>query len=177
LSRVANRYSKALFRAAQEEDKIDTVEVDLQSVRNLIAQSSEFRNLLFNPLIPAIRKTEQVSTIFKDKVDILSHRFLHLLCDKKRSNVLPEVIDRFYELLYEFKGILTGKIISAGPLGGNPIENISAKIREMTGKPVQLELETDSELIAGFVVKIKDTVIDLSVKGQLEKLRNKLVYG
>ncbi len=32
-------------------------------------------------------------------------------------------------------------------------------------------------LIGGFVVKIRDTVIDLSVNGQLEKLRNKLVFG
>jgi F-type H+-transporting ATPase subunit delta len=177
LSRVANRYSKALFHAAREENKIDSIDADLKAVQNLIIQNAEFRGMLINPLIPATKKTELMSHIFKGKVDILTHRFLQMVCDKNRSNLLLEIINRFYELLYAFKGILKGKIISAQALDSEEVQNINEKIKDMTGKKVELELETDADLVGGFIVKIEDTIIDLSVKGQLDKLRKKLVFG
>lgn len=177
MSRVANRYCKALFHAALEENKIDTIDADLQTVQNLITQNTEFRGMLVNPLIPAAKKSELISRIFKGKVDVLTYRFLQMICNKKRSNLLTEVINRFNELLYAFKGILKGKIISAQALDSKEVQNINEKIKEITGKKVELELETDADLIGGFIVTVQDTIIDLSVKGQLDKLRKKLVFG
>ena len=115
--------------------------------------------------------------LFRDKLDLVTYHFLILLCTKKRSNILSEVIDGFFMLLYDYRGILKGKIISAQQLPAEQVEQINENIRIITGKSVELELETDASLIAGFIVKIKDTVIDMSVKNQLEKLREKLVYG
>ena len=177
MSRVANRYGKALFQIALENNKIDRVGSDLNMIRDIIKSNVEFRSMLLNPLIPEAKKSIILEKLFREKVDPLTYHFLILLCTKKRSNILSEVIDRFYVLLYDHKGILRGKIISAQQLSADQVERINKNITVITGKSVELELETDSNLLAGFVVKIKDTVIDISVKNQLEKLREKLVYG
>jgi F-type H+-transporting ATPase subunit delta len=133
--------------------------------------------MLINPLLSEDKKSVVLKKLFRDKLDPITYHFLILLCTKKRSNILSEVIDRFFVLLYDYKGILKGKIISAHHLPSDQVEQINSNIKVITGKSVELELETDASLIAGFIVKIKDTVIDMSVKNQLEKLREKLVYG
>jgi F-type H+-transporting ATPase subunit delta len=79
--------------------------------------------------------------------------------------------------ILDHEGILTGKIISASPLSESQVKEIHSKIKIQSGKNVELSQEIDTELMGGFVVKVEDTVIDLTVKNQLEKLRNKLVFG
>ena len=79
--------------------------------------------------------------------------------------------------ILEHEGVLSGQIISSKPLSPVQVADIHKKIATQSGQKVQLSQEIDEDLIGGFIVKIKDTVIDLSVKNQLNKLRNKLVFG
>ncbi len=177
MSRVASRYSKAIFASALEQNKLDVVAGDLKSVSSIIDQSKEFENLINNPLIPANKKTEIVKKLFEGKSDQLTFNFLKLLCSKKRSEFLPAIIEDFNQRILLYNGVLTGKIISSQPLSDAQVSEIHDKIASQSGKKVELSQEIDKDLIGGFVVKIKDTVIDLSVKNQLDKLRNKLVFG
>jgi F-type H+-transporting ATPase subunit delta len=177
LSRVASRYSKALFAATLEQKKLDIVAGDLNSVSSIIDQNKDFKNLLYNPLIPANKKTDIIRKIFDGKINQLTYNFLKLLCSKKRSEFLPEIIDDFKMRILEYEGVLIGQIISSKPLSPVQVADIHKKITTQSGQKVQLSQEIDEDLIGGFIVKIKDTVIDLSVKNQLNKLRNKLVFG
>jgi F-type H+-transporting ATPase subunit delta len=52
---------------------------------------------------------------------------------------------------------------------------IASKLQELTGsKNIKLKPSIDSSLIAGFVVEYGSSQIDLSVKGQLEKVAEEL---
>jgi F-type H+-transporting ATPase subunit delta len=177
LSRVAKRYSKALFDTALEQAKLEVVADDLQMIAEVADKSSDFKGVLANPLIPAAKKTEIFNTLFSGKIDNLTRNFLQLISSKKRSEFLLEMISDYQQRLRDHKGMLTGEIISYRPLSATQVEDIHKRISQQTGKTVQLSEQVDESLVGGFVVKIKDTVIDLSVKNQLEKLRNKLVFG
>jgi F-type H+-transporting ATPase subunit delta len=49
-------------------------------------------------------------------------------------------------------------------------------MQELTGsKNIKLKPQIDESLIAGFIVKYGSSEIDLSVKGQLNKISNELV--
>jgi F-type H+-transporting ATPase subunit delta len=53
---------------------------------------------------------------------------------------------------------------------------IAKKLQEMTGsKNIKLKPVVDADLVAGFVVEYGSTQIDLSVKGQLEKISGELM--
>jgi F-type H+-transporting ATPase subunit delta len=177
MSRVAIRYSKALFQLARERNKIDLVESELNLLSELIQSTVEFSDMLVNPLITATKKAELVSRLFKDKLDPLTYNFMILVCRNKRSSMLPEIIVQFRERVQDEKGIWQGKIICAHPLTRAQIEQISSRTRDLTGKTVLLQQQVDKNLIGGFIVKIKDTIIDLSVKGQLDRLHSKLISG
>jgi len=47
----------------------------------------------------------------------------------------------------------------------------------MTDGSIELEQEVDPSLLGGLVVRVGDRLIDGSVRGRLERLRNQLVSG
>ena len=177
MSRVANRYTKALFEAALEDNKIDAVRSDFDTIKSVIEESAQFREFIYNPLVPATQKAGMVRQIFENKLDRLTFHFLILLCDKKRSDFLPEIIGKFHEKLLDHQGVVTGTVISSQPIPEDQVKSIHDKITANTGKKVQLSQVIDKSLLGGFIIKIKDTVIDLSVKNQLNKLRDKMIFG
>ncbi len=177
MSRVGIRYSKALFQLAKEQHKIDQVESELIMLSDLIKSNLDLKNMLVNPLITAAKKVEIISQIFKGKLSLLTYNFIILICRNKRNHLLQEIIDQFRERVLDEQGTWQGQIFCAHPLAPTQIDLITTRIMNLTGKTVILEPQLDKNLIGGFIVKIKDTVIDLSIKGQLDRLRTKLVTG
>ena len=47
----------------------------------------------------------------------------------------------------------------------------------MTGRTIDLRVEVDASLIGGLTVRVGDTLYDASVRGRLERLRDRLVAG
>jgi F-type H+-transporting ATPase subunit delta len=47
----------------------------------------------------------------------------------------------------------------------------------LTGGRIELEVQEDPSLLGGLVVRVGDRMIDGSVRGRLERLRNQLVSG
>ncbi len=57
-----------------------------------------------------------------------------------------------------------------------PDPGVSVPLQELTGsKNIKLKPQIDESLIAGFIVEYGSSQIDLSVKGQLNKISNELV--
>jgi F-type H+-transporting ATPase subunit delta len=50
-------------------------------------------------------------------------------------------------------------------------------MEQFTGGRVELDLQVDPSLLGGLVVRVGDRLIDGSVRGRLERLRNQLVSG
>jgi F-type H+-transporting ATPase subunit delta len=177
MSRIANRYSKALFQLAKEQEKQDLILEDLLQLEKMIDESFELKAMLRSPLIQGEVKAKMLLSVFEDVLDDLTCRFLNLLCLKRRSEYLTDVIRQYEEYILIFKGVIKSKIISAVALDREQMEKIKGRISDLTGKEILLEPEINRDLIGGFVIKLEDTVIDLSVHGQLEILRKQLIYG
>jgi F-type H+-transporting ATPase subunit delta len=177
VSRIAIRYSKALFDLALEENLIDEIHSDLEQIKEVCVSNPEFQNALINPLIDNRLKTTILKEIFENELHALTFKFLALLSKKKRLGFLLEMIEHYLEKVLEYKGVLSGLLISAGSLDPVQIDSIRNKFESITGKSVILSEHTDKSVIGGFIVKIKDTVVDWSIKTQLDKLRTRLVHG
>ncbi|TFH02324.1 MAG: ATP synthase F1 subunit delta [Calditrichales bacterium] len=177
MSRVAKRYSKALFALALQEQGVDTVQEDMNMIKAVFSENPDLHNAMINPLIDVKVKSKLLSEVFEERVEPLTFKFLQLLCKKKRSGFLTEMIDYYTERVLEHNGILSGELRSAKVLDADQVSEIRSRIEVLTGKKVRLKILVDNSLVGGFVVKVKDTVVDLSVKTQLEKMRAQLVHG
>jgi F-type H+-transporting ATPase subunit delta len=174
-SRVTRRYAKALFELAQDKNILDAVENDLKMIMAAYQKSSELPLLLESPIIPTREKRVTFDKLFKQHVQQVTYDFLMLLLDKNREENLPEIIDHYMKSLDEYRGIVRGKLLTAHPFSESQKKALSAKLSEQTGKKILIEEEIDQSLIGGFVVRLEDTVIDTSLKNQLDKLRQNLI--
>ena len=75
------------------------------------------------------------------------------------------------------RGVVAATVTSAAPLEKAEVAAIGARLESMTGQTVKLATAVDPSLIGGLTVRVGDRMIDASVRGRLERLRDQLVAG
>jgi F-type H+-transporting ATPase subunit delta len=174
LQRVVKRYCKALFELALEQDQLVTVEKDLERIDEIIGQNKDFTAFFASPIVRESQKTKFLTEIFKDQVSVLTGQFLRLLSEKKRSSLLPLIVQHFWAMLLAYRDIVEVELTSVVDLNNDQLKRIQNNLQEVTGKSVILKKSYDPALIGGFIVKMGDTVIDNSIRNQLNKLHERL---
>ncbi len=168
---LPQRYAKALILAGKEENKLEIVYGDIKKLRQIIS-SEPVKFLLKSPLYSKRRKIEFVDSLAKDfKFSTIVANFLKLVVKKGRENILEEIL--IYADLYYHSEIGVEKITlyTADDLGAQKLEEIRSKIEEVLGKKVELEVESDYELLAGFRLVAKDWMISASAYDYIEKFK------
>jgi len=173
-SSVAKRYAQALFQAAVDKKLLDVIESDFDQMVKEFQEVEGFRKLIDSPVISNQNKIDVVTRVFKDRISEILFNFLLLLIRKNRENLLPEIHIYFKEYLDEYRGIVRGTVHAAVPLSETQMQELKKFLDRKTGKNVILVQKTDENLIGGFVIQIKDIVIDSSIRGQLSRLKEQL---
>lgn len=175
--KAARRYTTALYDIAEETKSTDEVKQDFEAVKSTIENSSDLRLFLSTPIINNEQKSKVIAEVFKGQVSDLTIKFLQLICKKNRENLLYDISVDFLDLLNEERNILEAAIKTAVEISSGNKKELIAKLRAYTGKDVNASFEVDPSIKGGFVAKIQDTIIDASIKRQLELLREKFMAG
>lgn len=169
--RIVKRYASALFGSAQQADVVDLVESDLGLISYTFESNPNLAQAIESPLIPSPKKREIVADVFQGKIHEVTLFYLYLLIDNRREPVIIETERVYIELANEARGIVCADVTAAVELTEEELHKLKAKLSDYTGKRVALNLEIDPAIIGGLIVRIGDTVMDGSVKGQLERIR------
>lgn len=172
--KTARRYAKALLEMATHQKLLDRVHEDLTMIESLLGQSTDLKKVLMNPVIKKPAKKSLLKSVFDGKVSTVTMEFLLTLCEKNREMILPEICHEFGELRNEAMGLLPAEVASVVELSSDQVRSIEQKLKTLTGKTPLLTLRKDPALIAGIRIQIGDTVIDGSVRHQLERLHDHL---
>ena len=70
---------------------------------------------------------------------------------------------------------LLAQVVSAHDLPAERRAQIEAHVHRLAGQPVEIVYRTDPSLVAGVTLRFADVMIDGSVAGQLEQLRERYV--
>lgn len=173
--RIVRRYASALFAAASDADVVDRVESDLGFVSYVIESSPALWEALTSPIIPRTKKEDILVDLFGENVHEITLAYLKLLVAKRREEALRETESEYVELANEARGIVEAEVTSAIALDEDQEKKLVSKLVAMTGKSIQLSKKVDPSVIGGVLVRIGDTVIDGSVRGQLAALRDGLL--
>jgi len=176
-SRASHRYALALIGIAEELKKVDVVSADLAFIETLLKESSDFRSFLRSPVITSLKKRQVFGAVLTERVSDITMRFILLLTAKDREGLLPEIIRQFYELRDERAGILNVVARTVVDMTKEQQDELIRCIQDLTKKKVHLKLERDPSLIGGFTATYDDTVLDASVKRQLELLRERFAIS
>ncbi len=175
--RVARRYAVALMTAAEESRSIDSVAADLQNVGKLLRESRELVLFLTSPVIPARKKALVLREIFEHKVGKEVLTFFLLLTRKGREDVIPDIVGQFAVLLDQRQGIVDASVKSAFALDKEHEQLLKKRLDTYTARTERMDLGIDTSLKGGLVIRIGDTVLDGSVRHQLELLKARFMTG
>ena len=171
LSKVAEPYAEALLDLAKSNDSLKETTNDMNVVSQFLANSSDLKKFLGNPLITKDAKKNVVKDIFGEQIDGSTLKFLLLLVDRGRIEVLDSIAQKFLELSYKQDSIEIAKITSSIQLSADQQQSIAEKLKAITGaKQIKLALKVDPQLIGGFTIEIGSKMIDTSIRGQLKQI-------
>lgn len=170
----ARRFAEAAFELATAGRSHDTWARDLETAAQLLGDEQVSR-ALDNPSIPLREREDIVARLVDRRVARPVANLVRLLTRRGRAELLPAISREFKRLLNEDRGIVEAVVTSAMPLAGDDRDAVRRKVEEMTGEKVELRAEVDESLIGGLTVRIGDRLLDASIRGRLERLRQQLI--
>jgi F-type H+-transporting ATPase subunit delta len=171
---VAHRiYASALFDAAKEQDRLSQVHEELGDFVAATREVPELRALLENPEIDHRTKQAALGELLAGGEEIVRN-FLLLLIEKGRATQLEEITRDFEALVAAEEKRLAVDLTTAYELSDDDAKQILAQIEKQSGRQVEATRSVDPNLIGGFVLRAGSMLVDASVRGRLERLRQDL---
>jgi len=174
-SKIASPYARALFDFSVEKNIMHQITADFQNLEIFLDKNNELTNYLNNPIVRSQAKREILTKTLKSQVNTETFKFLMVLVDKKRINLLKPIITNYLELVYETASIKTIEVSTAFPFTYLQKNTLVKKLKELTNaREIRLVITVDPSLIGGFLIQTNSKVIDFTIKNQLQKLAKHL---
>jgi F-type H+-transporting ATPase subunit delta len=173
---AARRYAEAAYEVAVRDKTVDTWRSDLDAA-GAVVEDEEVARVLANPAVPLEDREALVGKIIGPMVSGPVLNLIRLMLRNRKIEQLPRVSAEFRRLDNASKGIVAATATTAAPLSKTETRALVARLEQMTGAQIELDLQVDPSLLGGLVVRVGDRMIDGSVRGRLERLRNQLVSG
>ena len=169
LATLARPYAAAAFDMAKANDRLDRWSRML-GVLSATAESPQARALVASPTLPSEAKAHRLIDIVRDELDAAGRRFVLVLADNKRLDLLAEIAAQFEARKAEAEQTLDVEIAAAVEMSDAQVSAYTKALEERFEQQVHVATTVDPNLVGGAVVRAGDTVIDGSVRGRLTRL-------
>ena len=166
---VARPYARAVYQQATESSSVDSWSEAL-GLMAAIVDDAEMCSLLDNPKMGGEQQAELMLKVIADKLNEQQQNLIKLMAENGRIKALPEVAVQFEVYRAEAEGKVDAEVSSAFPLSSEQEDSIIKTLKAKFGREVTITTTIDESLIGGVVIKAGDTIIDGSMKSQLESL-------
>ena len=174
-AKIAVPYARALFDFSVEKNIMHQITADFQNLETFLSESVELMEYLNNPVVKQEAKCEVLSKTLKSQINTETFKFLMVLVDRDRVNLLPAIINNYLELVYETASIKMIEVSTASAFSNSQKNTLIQKLKELTSaREIRLVTTIDSSLIGGFLIQTESKIIDFTVKNQLQQLAKHL---
>jgi len=169
---VTARWTEALFVLARGAGVLEDVGRDMQRLGIEMSGAGVREYLLAGQVSRAekLSKLEGVLTSFHP----YSRNFVRLIFDRRREEVLLSIAEAFRQRSLEERGVVEGVVESSRPLNTAELIELASSLGARLGKQVSLSTRSNPELVGGVRIFVGASMLDHSVQGRLEGLRNRL---
>jgi F-type H+-transporting ATPase subunit delta len=173
---VAKVYAEALYNAAEPAQQIGPVLEDFDALLNgVFKQDPGLELVMASAAIGRDRKSEMIRTAFEGRASDVFSRFLQVLNEHDRLDMVRAVGDAFRAMHDRRTRKLSVHVTSAVPLNDHERDRLRQDVREVAHfEPILIET-IDPEVLGGLVIRIQDWVYDASVRARLQTVRSQLI--
>src|SRR4051794_8342769 len=134
------------------------------------------RTVFLSPAIPSEQKRAALDRLLPDAPPMVRN-FLHIVADRARLDEVPGIADSLRELINERRGINTAEVTTAIPLDVEMERLVAQRLATYLNRQpenIVIHARVDPSIIGGVIARIGDRLIDDSVRGRLDRLRQTL---
>jgi F-type H+-transporting ATPase subunit delta len=165
-------YAEALFAVARAEGTLGEVEDELFRFSQTLQGSDELRDALTDPGIPASRRQQITEDLLGGRASPTTVALVSMVVGTGRARELPTIIRQLVEMSAAEANKEVAEVRSAVALTDDQRKRLAEALGQATGKQVEVKVVVDPSVMGGIVAQVGDTVIDGSVRGRLDKLKN-----
>jgi F-type H+-transporting ATPase subunit delta len=173
---AARRYAEAAFEIAMRDGTVEAWRSELD-LAGAVVEDPTVARVLANPAVALESRDAMVDSAIGRTVSGPVLNLVKLMLRRGRIDELPRVAAEFRRPDNTRQGIVPATATTAAPLSQDEVRALVGRLEQMTGARIELDLQVDPSLLGGLVVRVGDRLIDGSVRGRLERLRNQLVSG
>lgn len=169
---LARPYAKAAFDYARNNSQLKSWS-EFLSTLSAVATEAKVSSFLASPASPS-QKAQLIKDLCGDAIDKHMQAFVDLLSVNKRLSLLGVIRFLFEQFKSKQEKFLRVDLVSAMALSPEIEKELCDKLSKTLASEVTINVQVDTSLIAGALIRFGDTVIDGSVKGRLAKLSEAL---
>ena len=174
---VSQTYGEALFEVAMETQQADLFLNEAQEILTILEQNPEFDKLMKHPKVSKQEKEQVLDNVFQNSVSKEMAGFMKLLVNKERYGELPNIFEYLIDRIKEEKKIGVAYVTTAMELTEEKKQAIKKRLLETTSyKTMEMHYEVEEAIIGGMIIRIKDRVVDSSVRTKLEEMKKQLLH-
>jgi F-type H+-transporting ATPase subunit delta len=168
---AVSTYAEALFEASRERDELEEVLSDLGEFVDALHDSEELRLFFYGGQIPERQKRRALDGL-TEGMKTPTTNFLKVLVDNGREEILEDVLARYEDFVKEHLGRIEVEVTTAVELSEEQRVRLQERLASvLDGREIILETNVNPDLIGGAVFRYGGRIMDGSIRGRLESLR------
>jgi F-type H+-transporting ATPase subunit delta len=169
ISTIARPYAVAAYKLGREQKSLAKWS-EMLGFASAVASDALMQAYIQDPKVVSSELQTTFLKVCGDKLNEQGQNLIKVLVEYGRMSILPAITEAFEALKALDEGTLDAQIIAAAKPSAAEVKDLVKRLEVKFGKKIEANVSVDSELIGGIKIIVGDTVIDASVKGQLQNL-------
>ena len=169
ISTIARPYATAVFNFAKESKGLSNWS-DTLVLLSAVIQDEHIKSIIEDSKVLDSDREDLILNVCKGKLDENGSNFVKLLVENKRLLILPEISQFFEELKADAEGSIEAEIIMAEKPNQKTVDDLLKSLEKKFNKKIEGKVVIDKKIIGGTKIVVGDSVIDASVRAQLDNL-------
>jgi len=174
-SSVETVYAQALLGLADEAGQLEAVAAEMAELGELARGNADLVRLVSTKTLSAGKRADIIKRVFEGRVSDLLYRYLQVVNEKGRLDLLPMICKAFKTLVDRKQGILDVWAYVPQTMSDAQVAQVSQRLGQALSKTVILHQTVDASLIGGLKLRVADQLLDASVATQLRLIRERMV--
>lgn len=172
---LARRYALALYNLAEEKGQIEAVAGDVAHLRAALGADADFGHVARDPRLNTAQRVQIMQAVAASAgAHAVTRDFMGLMAHNRRLPLLLAAMDAFLAEHATRLGEHVAVVTVARALSPQQQNDLSARLAQMVGGKIRLQMAEDASLLGGLTVRIGSRLMDASVKSKLERLKRRL---
>ena len=169
ISTIARPYAVAAYKLGREQKALGKWS-EMLGFAAAVANDAQIKAYIQDPKVVSDDLQTTFLKVCGDQLNENGQNLVKVLVEYGRLSILPEISSAFEALKAQDEGTLDAQIIAAVKPSAAEVKDLVKRLEVKFGKKIEASVSVDPEIIGGIKIIVGDTVIDASVKGQLQNL-------